>query len=274
MDRSQQAPHYDVLYEVTDKVARITLNAPERLNALDENTYGALLAALDEFEGDEEARVAVLSGTGTSFCAGANLKSLSETAPASSLWERRARIRSHAELWIRIWDHPKPIIAQVHGHCLGAGVLLAASCDITIVARDAVIGWPKLPVGGGYISHMVSWHIGPKRAKEMSFIAGSTIDGKTAAEWGLANRAVDPDTLGDEVAQMAAQISLMPNSLLELKKRSINSVFNHAGYREEVLQSADRDAMSHEDPGVLKARDWIKTDGFKSAQQRYEHFGV
>jgi enoyl-CoA hydratase len=264
-------------YEVDGAIAYLTLDRPDRLNALSHATHVALEEALDGLEADTRVRVAVIRGAGRAFCAGNDLKEMSARpagAPPPSLWDQRNRIRGHAQLWVKIWDCPKPIIAQVHGYCLAGGVLLATSCDLTFVAENCVIGWPKLPVGGGYISRMLTWYIGPKRAKEMSFIAGSEIDGRTAAEWGLANRAVPEVDLERTVRQVAEGIARMPGSLLALKKDAINSVYNSAGYREEILHGADRDAMSHQDPGVQTVRGWMRELGYKGAIERYEQGGV
>lgn len=257
-------------------MATITLDAPQRLNALSATMYRDLEAAIERFESDPEARVAILHGAGRSFCVGNDLKSMGRSSggPPPSLWAQRERIRDHAQLWIRIWDCRKPVIAQVHGHCLAAGVMLAASCDLTFMADDCVVGWPKLPVGGGYISHLVGWYVGPKRAKEMSFMAGSEITGREAADWGLANRAFPPDELEAAVGRIARRIALMPADLLSLKKHSVNTIFDSRGYREAILDSAGRDAMSHQDPGIQEVRGWIGELGFKGAIERYEAEGL
>jgi enoyl-CoA hydratase len=266
----------DVIYSRDGKIGYITLSRPERLNALTEATYQALEEAFTAFGADAEARVAIVKGDGRAFSAGASLGGGQGAPPEGevSLWSRRNHIRRHAELWVRIWDFPKPTIAQVHGYCLGSSVMLAMSCDLTIVAEDAVIGWPKLPVGGGYIGGPVAWHIGPKRAKEMEFRAGSEISGQTAAEWGLANRAVPIDKLGDEVRELAEDIARMPGDLVELQKASINRWFNEAGYREFVLGGADWDVISHQDSKVRELHGWIRELGFKGARIRYQERGL
>lgn len=265
-----------VTYHVEDAIAFITLDRPDRLNALSHATYLELEAAVDRLEADADARVAIIRGAGRAFCAGNDLKDMSSRPSGSSLpfWEQRDRIREHAELWVKIWDCRKPLIAQVHGYCLAGGVLLAAACDLTFVAEDCVIGWPKLPVGGGYISRMLSWYIGPKRAKEMSFVAGSEMSGRTAADWGLANRAIPADELAETVREVAKGIALMPPTLIELKKDSINSIYNSVGYREKILEGADRDAMSHQDTGVAMVREWMREVGYKGAIERYHAGGM
>src|SRR5690606_24304656 len=119
-------------------------------------------------------------------------------------------------------NNPKPIIAQIHGYCLGVASQLAVMCDITVIAEDAKVGLPSLPLGGAYISPMWSWLIGPKRAKEMTYTIGAQIDGKTASDWGWANRAVPAVELESTVREMALQMANLPSKFLQLKKSSIN----------------------------------------------------
>lgn len=269
-------PQADVVYSRRGRIARLTLNRAAKLNALTRTTYRDFHAVLDEFDSDSEARVAILSGAGRAFCAGADLVAEGQRGAAepTPLWSQRDELALLGRLCLRLWDSPKPMVGQVHGHCIAGGVMIAASCDITIVADDAVIGWPRLPVGGGYIGRLAAWYVGPKRAKEMSFMAGSEIDGRTAAAWGFANRSVPAADLARTVESMATHMAKMPGSLLELKKASINSLFNQAGYRDSVLAGADWDVMAHQDPGIGVVRDWIREAGFRAAIERFNDEGL
>jgi len=265
----------DVLFSAEGAVAYIDLNRPERLNAMTTTMQEEIHAHLDLLEGNETIRVIVIRGKGRAFCAGADLQVRSSNEDGNRTpWDDVRHIQRNVDLYARLWEYSKPVIAQVHGYCLAAGVMLATSCDITIASDDARIGWPKLPVGGGYISHMAAWYIGPKRAKEMSFMAGSEIDGRTAAEWGLVNRSVPLADLRSTVDGMALRISRMPASLLELKKSSINGLFNDRGYASALRDSALADALAHLDPAAKRSSQWIKEFGLKGAIERYESEGL
>ncbi|WP_425569133.1 enoyl-CoA hydratase/isomerase family protein [Pseudonocardia xishanensis] len=117
-------------------------------------------------------------------------------SPTGSAW------RANVNRYLAIWDHPKPVIAAVHGYCIAGATQMCVFADLTIVAEDARIGEPALPLGGGYIAPLWAPLVGPKRAKELAFLPGNAIDGRTAVEWGWANHAVPrrgrrPDRRGD-----------------------------------------------------------------------------
>jgi enoyl-CoA hydratase len=235
----------------------------------------ALRRALDEIEEDDEVRVVVLRGEGRAFCVGRDLGPSSPSVGGQpSAWESRTRIRSSAETYLKVWDFPKPVIAQVHGYCLAAGVQLALCADLTVISEDCKIGWPKLPMGGGFISPMFAWLVGPKRAKEMSFIAGSEISGREAAEWGFANRAVPAEELDATVSELARRAALLPGSLLELKKSAINRVYDSMGFRESVLAGVEWDVISHKDPHLETVRGWLREMPMKDAIARFEADGL
>src|SRR5262249_19575860 len=152
--------------------ASIVLDRPAKLNALDPAMLDQLDAAVAAFEADAEARVAVLRGEGRAFCVGADLGSASSrTGDARPrTWEDRTRLPALAATWLRFWDTPKPVIAQVHGHAIAAGVQLAVLCDLTVVDEACRFGWPKLPMGAGFIGPMVANFVGVKHAKELSLV--------------------------------------------------------------------------------------------------------
>jgi enoyl-CoA hydratase/carnithine racemase len=126
--------------------------------------------------------------------------------------------------FMKIWDHPKPVIAAVHGYCLAGATQLCVFTDVTVVAEDAKIGLPSIPIGGGYITPLWTPLVGPKRAKQMSFVAGSQISDTTASEWGWANYAVPADELLDNVRALATEISRIPSEILRMKKLAVNRV--------------------------------------------------
>jgi enoyl-CoA hydratase/carnithine racemase len=253
------------------RVAWITFNRPQRLNAFSDG----LLRELDhvlEAERDSDSRVLVLRGAGRAFSAGFDVSSdAEEIAPGFDAVELRDRQAEHAERWLRIWDHPKPVIAAVHGYCMAGATQMCVFCDLTVVAEDAVIAAsPALPLGGGFISPMWSYLVGPKRAKQMSFVAGERISGATAVDWGWANYAVPADELTESVAELAARIAMTPSSMLRMKKLSNNRAMELQGFRTMALMGAETNTVVHETEAVRGFQGMIREHGLKEAIRRFE----
>ena len=186
-----------ILYEVDDRVATVTLNRPEKLNAITPTLQRELLAALRRAADDDGVRVAVVRGAGRGFCAGYDVTS-GEMA-ARGVPADRLQLEAVLRGWLEIWDLPLPVIAQVHGVCLAGGTQLAAICDVTIVADDARIGTPQLPLGAGYVASFWAWFVGPKKAKEVFFETGATVSADEAVAMGLFNRVVPAAELDEHV---------------------------------------------------------------------------
>ena len=261
----------EVEYKEDGPVALVSLNAPERLNALSPQMRDDLGSALDTFEASSDARVAILRGNGRSFCVGFNM---SRTARGTyqdadaGVWSDRQRLERYADMFLRLWDCSKPIIAQVHGHCMAGAVQLAMCCDLVIVSEDCRIGWPKLPTGGGWIGPMFSLLVGPHRAKQMSMIAGSEISGTVAAEWGYANQAVPAAELEQVVDGLARDMAKVPASLLQLKKAAINRVWDRLGFR-DIVRTVEWDVLAHKDPSTAVLREQLREDGMKATIARF-----
>jgi enoyl-CoA hydratase len=142
--------------------------------------------------------------------------------------------------------------------------------DITIVADDARIGEPTIPIGGGYVAPLWAPLVGPKRAKEMSFVPGNFIDAETAVRWGWANHAVPAAELVDRVRSLAARIALTPPDVLQVKKLSINRSMEAMGIRQAASSVAEMDALLHTAPSVLALRDRLRDEGLKEVMAYYK----
>jgi enoyl-CoA hydratase len=265
-----------VQYSEDGLIATMALNAPESLNALSPEMLDELAGAIDQFEASETARVAILKGNGRGFCSGFNMSRSKGTYKkiTHSPWDDRQRLRGYAEKYLRLWDCTKPIIAQLHGFCMAGGVQLPMCCDIVVVSEDVRIGWPKLPTGGGWIGPMFTLFAGPQRAKQMSMVAGSEMDGKRAVEWGYANFAVPAEELDDAVHELASNMAKIPISMLQLKKAAINKVWDGVGFRETVLAGVEWDVFAHKDAGSEELRSWLREDGMKAAIARFQKEGL
>ncbi|HEV7720012.1 MAG TPA: enoyl-CoA hydratase/isomerase family protein, partial [Iamia sp.] len=164
-------------------VATVTLDRPEKHNALDDALVDELLGAIDDLAADRSVRVIVVRGNGPSFCAGADVSGAGSAPPRGALDDRDHMLEQRFGRFVALWDAPQPVIAEVHGHCLGIAVALCSCADLVVVADDATIGWP-LPLGGGVIGPAFALHVGMRRAKELSFLPMSSLTGTEAAALG------------------------------------------------------------------------------------------
>lgn len=250
-------------------ISWIVLDRPHQANALSPallEEFSDALTALRE----SGAPVIGIRGEGRGFCAGMDLGSYGGDAAVPDVADDTARLQRNVDRWLGIWDHPKPVIAAVHGYCLGVAAQLCVFADLTIVADDARIGEPTVPIGGGYVAPTWVAQVGAKRAKEFAFIPGNWIDGRTAVEWGWANHSVPADELLDAARSLAARIALTPPEVLRVKKLSINRAAEAAGFRAALDWIAEADATLHVDPAVLAIRARIRRDGLKAVMAEYK----
>lgn len=265
--------YQNILYEKNkpfDRIATITLNRPEKLNAMNQPLLTEFGDALDDIGKDDEISVVIIKGAGRAFSAGYDLTPApgERLAVRPDVEEDRQNISGDIERWLKIWDLPKAVIAQVHGFCLAGASQMVTFCDITIVAEDARIGMPSIPIGGGLLSQTLCWLIGPKLAKELSFNAGVHLTGKQLAEagWG---RAVPADKLEEEVNNLAKSIARMPLPILRIKKQAINRVMDIQGFRVAVHFGAEWDAILHYSKPVEELSKRIREKGLRQAIADY-----
>jgi enoyl-CoA hydratase len=237
---------------VKDRVGYLRFNRPDKLNAMNAEMQDGFVAGMHQHEADPDVRVVVVCSAGRAFSTGGDLGGPGRAAAAGQRsayldWQRQ---RGSINRWLTVWDSPKPVIAAVQGHCMGIATILAVLCDITILADDAKIGWPQLPVGGGQLAPIASWFLGPKKARELSFIAGSRIGAAEAVQLGWANSVVPAAELEQAAHDTARRIANTPSDVLALKKYSLNRTMNLQGFREAVLGTAEFSALSHQAPGA------------------------
>lgn len=269
---TEPADETTVVYRRTGPVATIELNRPDQRNALSLDLLADFHRALDELADDGEARVCVLRGRGPSFCAGFDLSRNSSSAASAhgDPWGDRLRLRHWIELGLRLWEAPTPIIAEIHGHCLAGGNLFILCSDLVYVSETCVIGWPKLPVGAGFLDGALAHLIGVRRAKELSFMVGSEITGNQAREWGLANAAHPEQSLHDDVTALASRIARAPRNILQIRKAAINRAVNGLSFRDAMLAGAEWDVIAHVDPAVDEVRGFVRERGMKEVIRSFE----
>jgi enoyl-CoA hydratase len=253
--------------EDRDSITWIVLDRPEKANALSTELLDEFSAALEELKA-AGGPVIGIRGEGKGFCAGYDIDQVGKPKAADPVGDR-ARLQRNLDRYLAMWDHPKPIICAVHGFCIAGGNQLCTFADITVVAEDAKIGEPTIPIGGGYIAPLWAPLVGPKRAKELAFVPGNSIDGRTAVEWGWANHAVPADQLVAAVEGLADRIALTPPDVLEIKKRSINRAMEAMGLRQATASVAEMDALLHNSPDVLALREQIAVKGLKETIAAY-----
>jgi len=227
----------NIIYEKKDGIGYITLNRPEKLNAINDAMLEELDAAFAAAEPDLEVKVVVVKGAGRAFSAGQDLSGvetsevlLDPRKPVSRKKQLEAGRRRNRR-WEYIFNLAKPTIAQVHGYCLGFGCNLAMVCDITLASEDALFGDPSIRMG--FLSDMPLWIwlVGMKKTREFLY-SGRNITAAEAEQFGLINKAVPKDKLEEEVFKLAKGISLLPGDGLANCKDGINSVMEARGLGE------------------------------------------
>lgn len=260
-----------LLVERSGPITWITLNRPERLNALNDDMLRRLSAVLDE-ERTSDSCVLVLRGAGRAFSAGHDLASdsveVTEPGDAVADHDRQA---SYIELFLKMWEHPKPVIAAVHGYCIAGAAQMATFTDVVIAADDAMISAsPMLPLGGGFISPLWSFSVGASRAKLMSFVPGRRISGKQAAEWGWAAESVPAEELTDHVRALAESMARTPSSVLRMKKIAINRTLELQGLRLAAFMGTETDVVVHNTAEVTAIKQAIERQGFQEVRRRFD----
>ncbi|HWI73935.1 MAG TPA: enoyl-CoA hydratase-related protein [Baekduia sp.] len=245
----------------------IVLDRPAKANALSNellDEFSDALAALATTGGP----VLAIRGEGRGFSAGYDLDQVGG-APAPDPVADRERLARNLARYLAIWDHPKPVLAAVHGYCLAGATQMCVFADLTVVTESARIGEPALPIGGGYIAPLWAPLVGPKRAKELSFVPGNSIDGPTAVAWGWANHCVADDELIAAVDELGRRIAMTPPDVLRIKKLSINRAMEAMGVRQAAASVAEMDALLHLSPSVVELRRWIADVGLAEAMAEY-----
>jgi len=257
------------------RVARLLLNRPERLNAIGDATPRELRAAVDWANAEEEVHVIVVEGAGKGFCGGYDLAQFGQGRIDHPCQQERdpwdpmvdyAYMKRNTEDFMSLWRSPKPTIAKVHGHAVAGGSDIALCCDLLVMAEDARIGYMPTRVWGCPTTAMWTYRLGPTRAKQLMF-TGDTIDGKTAALWGLANEAVPAAELESAAMKLAGRIAGVPRSHLAMHKLVVNQVMLAMGLEQSQQLATVFDGITRHNPEGLWFRRYAQAQGFKAAVQ-------
>ncbi len=262
-----------IIYEVEKGRARITLNRPEKLNALSNELQEELNAALWEADNDNDVHAVIIRGAGRAFSAGYDItpnRPRMDADPGKNYRTGRTfdddawRMEKSQRLRMVIFDMHKPVIAQVHGYCLAGGTDLALLCDIIIAAEDAQMGFPAARAMGSLPNQMWLYHVGPQWTKRL-FLTGDTISGADAAKIGAVLKAVPAELLENEVEQLADRMAMIDTDLLTANKRIVNIGLELMGARTMQRLGVENDARAHLSPAVAEFGKRSREEGLKAA---------
>src|SRR6266851_10530633 len=225
-----------ILYERRGATALITLNRPERLNAVNAAMLRELDAAMDAAEADEAVRAIVLAGAGNGFCSGFDLKEQAAARP-NGVAQWRPLLQRDFDAIMRFWHSPKPTLAAVRGPSLAGGCELALACDITIAAEDAVFGEPELRFGAGIVVMLLPWLTGPKRAKQLLLTGDDTLSARRAEAMGLVNEVVPTGEELTRALTIAGDLAMIDPMALRETKRAITLLISRLRSRRARLNS-------------------------------------
>ena len=255
------------------RVRRLTLNRPEKRNALSNPLRTRLFEALTSADRDPEIRVIVLRGAGPCFSSGYDLSLNNadglplETASGDGFWPRQV-----VEGAFRIWDLAKPVIAQVHGYCLAGGSELMAACDLAYVAESVQIGYPPVRLMSPPDNQFHPWLAGMRDAMEL-MLTGDAIDGHEAVRMHLANRCFPDEELEERVLAIAERVAKIPTDLQQLNKRSVHRAMEIMGMRAAIRAGTEIQALGFHQKS---ARDYLKRVAGnlnKALEERDSEFG-
>ncbi len=255
------------------RVARLLLNRPQRLNAITDATPRELRAAVEWANAEKEIHVIVVEGAGKGFCGGYDLDMFGSGTDEHPCQQERhpwdpmedyAFMKRNTEDFMSLWRSPKPTIAKVHGYAAAGGSDIALCCDLLVMADDARIGYMPTRVWGCPTTAMWTYRLGPMRAKQMMF-TGDTIDGATAALWGLASESVPVERLEEATLRLANRIAGVPLSHLAMHKMVVNQVMLAMGLEQSQQMATLFDGITRHNPEGLWFRRYAQTEGFKAA---------
>ena len=241
----------ELLEELKDKVAVLTLNRPDRLNAMSPSMLDALLEALPRLAADPEVGVVVLTGAGRAFCAGGDVKAMAEGREfgGTTLEDKAQALRSRMEVSRWLHEMPKPTIAMVRGAAAGAGLSLALACDLRVAGDTARFATAFARVGysgdfGG--SWFLTQLVGTGKARELYFTT-DIVDAREARELGMVNRVVPDARLEEETLALAARLARGPRIAYRYMKRNFNAA--ESGTLKDLL---DLEAWHHTRCGLTE----------------------
>ena len=261
-----------VRYETEGQIATLTLNRPERYNAIDDDLPGALRAAVERADEDSSIHAIVLTGAGEAFCSGYDLKRYAEESrptPGSQKmpWdpmEDYRLMKQNTEDFMSLWHSHTPVVCKVNGPAVAGGSDIALCADLVVMDEAAPIGYPPARVWGCPTTMMWVYRLGPAGAKRMLF-TGDLVSGAEAAEMGLVWAAVAGDELDERVDNLARRIAGVPTNQLMMQKLAINQAIENMGLEQTQMFATLFDGMARHTPEGVAFKERCEEVGFKQA---------
>ncbi len=261
-----------VLYESKDRVATITLNRPERFNAISETMPEDIATAFSYANNDDSVHVVVLTGAGRGFCGGYDLKAFAETTGTNPAiqdmpWDPMidySFMSRCTQNFMSIWRCYKPVIGRIHGDAVAGGSDIALCCDIVIMNEKARIGYPPSRVWGCPTTAMWVYRLGAEKAKRMLF-TGDLISGTKAKEIGLIYQSVPLEELDETVNQLTNRIKGVPKNQLMMMKMIVNQAYENMGLANTQLIATLFDGITRHSPEGVWFKQRVEEVGFKQA---------
>ena len=280
-----------VLYEERDGLAFITLNRPEKLNTLDEAVIQGIADGIDTAAASAEVSAIIVRGAGRAFTAGYDLNPGSGGHAVPRRYGARA-VDARARAWdpvrdyafmganmkrfMKLWECPKPVIAQVHGYALGGGTDLVLCADLIFMAEDAIIGYPPSRVYGTPTTMMWVYRVGLEHAKQF-LLSGDQVDADTALRIGLVSKIFPADALAAETEKYARRFRNIPANQLALNKMLINQAYENMGLRTTQMLGTLFDGITRHTEEALRWQESFKEVGFRETIRRrdapFEDYG-
>jgi len=265
-------PDPTVLYERDGRIARITLNRPDKLNAINDTMPGELREAVGRANRDDRVHVLVLAGAGRAFCAGYDLELYAERprpGPYSQAlpWDPMvdyAGMSENTACFMSLWRSPKPVLCKVHGYAVGGGSDIALCADLVVMAEEARIGYPPARVWGCPTTAMWVYRVGAERAKRL-LLTGDLVTGAEAARTGLVAEAVAAADLDLAVERLAARMAGVPRNQLMMQKLMVNQAYENMGLATTQLLATLFDGIARHTPEGFAFKARCERVGFKQA---------
>jgi len=277
----------EVEYEVTGtaaqgggRVARLTLNRPERGNALTPTLLSELAAAVEQADLDDQVHVLLLSGRGQGFCGGYDLVWSAESQlpnhDPSQPWDPMrdySMMSRNVRTFMSLYHCSKPVVCKVQGFCVAGGTDMALCSDLLVIAADAKIGYPPARVWGSPTTSMWAYRLGAQRAKRLLF-TGDSLSGAEALEWGLAIEAPAPERLDERAEALAQRIAQVPINQLQMMKLLVNQALYQQGLHATQVLGTVFDGITRHTKEGYAFQALAAEQGFKEAvRARDEPFG-
>jgi enoyl-CoA hydratase len=267
-----------VLYEAADGVATLTLARPERLNAITPQLVDDLRAGLRRAWDDGDVRVIRLRGEGRAFCAGYDIGWGAEAmkdAEAGRPWDPMADLTmmsGFVDAYMALWRSRKPVVAQVHGFCIGGGTDVALCSDLIVCAEDCRIGYPPARVWGSPTTAMWTYRLGLERSKRL-LLTGDALDGRRAVEWGLASECAPEAELDETAMALCRRVARLPSNQLQMMKVLVNATIEQQGLHTTQLLGTLLDGAARHTPEGVAFSEAALRDVRAAVRERDAPFG-